>query len=555
MKKKILFLLIIVVGVFLRFYKLGVVPSSLYWDEIINCYDSYSIGQTGMDHHGNYLPVSHLVSYFDYKNPLYTYLDVIPVKVFGLNEFGCRFPSALFGSLTFILVYYLTVVLLSKGGRDKKLVNKAEWVGLLASFLVGVSPWHLQFSRAGFEANINLFLIVLGIYLFIKAVYKKPFNLLLSGVVFGLTPYAYHSSKMIMPVLVLFLAIFFHKFILKNLRWVIMSLVIGLAIIYPLTTKDAQEAVMFRFTETNIFNEEDAVLESNRLREAQGWSLMSNVFYNRRIFHAKKFLKHYFDHFDFEYLFVYGDENLRHGTRYTGLFYLVEFPFLLAGFYFLIKNRKEDKNLWVVIFWLLLSIVPASFTVTTPHAIRTLSGVGAWQIMIGYGFYCTLVGIKKKKGRVIMLLVAGGFLVWNILGYLDYYYKYYPAISDEDWQGGYKSAVEYVKDNYDQYDKILFTNKYGRAYAYLLFYLDYPVKDIQSYLLEREKGGEREVKNVGKVEIREVESAKDNSGRILVVGSGRVPKGFREIKKINFLNGDNAFLIYEYVGDKIETEI
>lgn len=518
--KKIALGLIIFLSFFLRFYKLGEVPPSLYWDEIINCYDSYCLLETGRDHHGRSWPITYLTSYGDFKNPLYTYFGIVPVKVFGLNEFSCRFPSAFFGFLTVVLIYFLAKELFI--GRKKL----GEGVGVLAAFFLAVSPWHLQFSRAGFEANVNLFLIVLGIFLFLRAVNKKRCYLLLSAVVFGLTPYSYHSSKMIMPILVLFLAIFYHKFIRKNLKWVLVSMAVGFLIVFPLMTKEARKSVFFRFSETNIFNEEDSVLISNKLRGREGWSFLANIIHNRRVFYTRKFLKHLTDHFDFDYLFLNGDRNLRHSTQVVGEFYLVEFFLLLAGVYF--GLRKKEKVLLAPGAWLFISLIPASFTISTPHAIRTLSGLGSWQIIGGYGAYQWYKTIKSKGRRLLFLGFFGGSFLISIFYYLNYYYRHYPKEASRYWQYGYKRVVNYIKDNYDKYDKVILTNRYGRAYAYLLFYLEYPPLKIQEQMADLQKKGRGwgEINKFDKFEIGNVNWRMNrNQERWLLIGeAGEFPK-------------------------------
>ena len=38
------------------------------------------------------------------------------------------------------------------------------------------------------------------------------------------------------------------------------------------------------------------------------------------------------------------------------------------------------------------------------------------------------------------------------------------------WQYGYKEVATYINKNYDKYDKILITKKYGEPHEFLLFY-------------------------------------------------------------------------------------
>src|SRR5574337_2158196 len=100
---KVLLTGIVLVAAFLRFYQLGTNPPSLTWDEAAWGYNAYSLGLNGKDEFGRFLPITYLESFVDFKPPMYAYLDVLPVKIFGLNEFATRFPSALFGTLTVLL--------------------------------------------------------------------------------------------------------------------------------------------------------------------------------------------------------------------------------------------------------------------------------------------------------------------------------------------------------------------------------------------------------------------------------------------------------------------
>ena len=89
-----IFLGILILAVMLRFVGLSSNPPSLTWDEASWGYNAYSLGYDLSDEFGKFLPLTYLESFGDFKPPLYAYLDILPVKLFGLTEFAVRFPSA-----------------------------------------------------------------------------------------------------------------------------------------------------------------------------------------------------------------------------------------------------------------------------------------------------------------------------------------------------------------------------------------------------------------------------------------------------------------------------
>src|SRR5260221_9445949 len=117
MKKYLVLFFIIVLASVLRFYQLGHNPPSLTWDEAAWGYNAYALNIDGKDEFGRFLPHDYLESFGDFKPPLYAYLDIVPVKLFGLTEFATRFPSAFFGVLTVLMTYFLTKELFVKSQK------------------------------------------------------------------------------------------------------------------------------------------------------------------------------------------------------------------------------------------------------------------------------------------------------------------------------------------------------------------------------------------------------------------------------------------------------
>src|SRR5579859_7931615 len=120
---KLLFVLIILIAICLRFYQLGINPPSLTWDETAWGYNAYTLGLDGRDEFGRLLPHDYLESFGDFKPPMYAYLDILPIKLFGLTPYAVRFPSAFFGVLTVIITYFLVKQIFPKS-------KNKEWYAL-----------------------------------------------------------------------------------------------------------------------------------------------------------------------------------------------------------------------------------------------------------------------------------------------------------------------------------------------------------------------------------------------------------------------------------------
>jgi len=126
--RKKLFWAILILAFALRFYQLGQIPLTLDWDENSNAYNAYSILKTGKDEYGQSFPITNR-SFDDYKPPLYMYLNIPTVAIYGLTQYAARLPSALFGFLTIPLIYLLT-----------KQLFKKESIAYLAMLFLAISP-------------------------------------------------------------------------------------------------------------------------------------------------------------------------------------------------------------------------------------------------------------------------------------------------------------------------------------------------------------------------------------------------------------------------------
>lgn len=427
--KKYLILIILLLAFGLRFYHLGSNPPSPYWEEAALGYDAYSILKTGKDFHGNSWPLVAFESFGDYKPSLYFYAAVPSVALFGLNTFSVRFPSALFGTLTVLLVYLLI---------------KNKRTALIASLLLAISPWHLQLSRAGFEANLGLFFIVLGIF-------WNP--------ALALSMYAYHANRILAPLLFLVFAVTgrVKKIWLNSLLFLIIALPLFINLNSPLIKQ--------RFAETSAFATLDPIIKSNQLIAADGGGIIARLIHHRYWQYSQIFLKNYFDHFNFNYLFLSGDTNPRHSIQTVGGLYLIQLPFLLYGL--LLSLKKRTKVDLLLLAWLFLAPIPAAITLASPHALRSLAMIIPLTIFTALGL------VRFRKIFIIILFL-------ELSRYLYLYHQVYPFKWSSQWQSGYQEMVQYVDANQDKYNHIYITRSLGRPSIYYWFYTQTDPRLVQA---------------------------------------------------------------------------
>lgn len=477
-KVYILLALIVLLAAVIRFYKVSEVPVSLYWDEASILYNAYSVVETGKDEYGEKLPVL-FRSLHDYKSPLYVYLSVVSVKIFGLNEFAVRFPSNLSGTLAVLFTFFLfkELALLNK---SKKIKINPNTLGLIGAFLLAISPWHIYFSRPGFEANLALFWIIAGAFLFMKYVNTQNFKYLdLSMVILALSVYSYRSALLFVPLLLLAFYIIFRKQMVKkkNILRLGFSSLIFFIIVVPFIPYAISSEGLTRQKQVNIFsNVTHQLNEAAIKREEAGNNLTSKIIYNRRLVYATEISRNYITHFSPLFLFIDGDPNPRHGSEGMGLMHLWEFPFLILGILCLFKIGRP--LLFVVGAWVILAPISSALSYPAPHALRGLDLIPIPQLLVALGILYLFSLFSKHQ--IIIKVILIGVVLFSSFYFFNQYFKVTPAIASSSWADGYKDLVHYTSSVDDKYEKIVVSGHYWRPYIYYLIYTKYDPKEFQN---------------------------------------------------------------------------
>jgi len=466
---KIALLLITILAFCLRVYKLDTIPNSLNPDEAALGYTSYSLLRTLADEHGKFLPLT-LQSFGDWKLPLYSYAGIIPVALFGLNEFSTRFVSTISGVIGVLLIYFISLIVFNK-----------KHIALISALLFCLSPWSIYFSRGAFEVNLSTTIFLGGLLAFIKSVNRSKKNeklLIISLILFGLTLFTQHNYIAFSPLFVLSLVIIFRKRIEWNGR---IFAAIGLfclliAISYVATAMGGSNKISTLL----ILNDKNVLY--NRVEKLRGDKAPKNQLLER-ILHTKypgafyQIGQNYINSFSPIFLFNKGGENLAHNLGDFGNFYLFDTILLFVGFSGLFWNK--EKSLPLLLAWFFIAPIPSSVTRDAPTSTRLFTIMPLFILIASYGAYQILSFLKK---RTIKNYIAKGALTLlffiNVLYFLDIYFVHLNTQKVRFWRYGYREAVR-LTQNYPKHSVVMRAPE-NFPYIYFLFYEKYdPLKFIK----------------------------------------------------------------------------
>lgn len=535
MKNKIfiaVFVFVLIIGVFLRFYKLGDTPNSLDWDEVSQGYNAYSILETGKDEFGTSHPFT-IRSFNDYKPPVYVYLTTIPVKIFGISPFSVRFPSTLAGSLSILLVFGLVYEIFRKEKYAKK-------VALLSMFFFSISPMSIQFSRTGFDANVAVFFVLLGSWIFIRYLSKEKIWPIFVGVFFlEVSVYTAHSEKIFAPLFFICLLFYGRKFFLRK-KTILIGLIAFFGFLNIFWFLDQETKVRSKSVLFTASTQESFETPIRQMAFDKDHNDHLNAFlHNRRLVYVSKYIGNYLSHFNLNYLFVHGD-NARHHASGMGILYITSLPFILLGIFFVI--RKKIYPSYILFAWILIAPVASSFAVDAPNYQRSLIFLPTFHVFEALGWIYLFFFISRIKfSRIYIGIIIILFSV-NVSYYLHQYFAHTDTDYGKYWQYGYKEAIDYTKKYVDSKKRIIFAQDIEQGYMFYLFYNNY---DPRKYLSE--KGSNRintpcySINNAYFGQCREM----IGKGDIYITIKGESSSDFRRIKKIDYLNNETAVEIFE----------
>ena len=196
-KQKLLFIAIVLIAIFFRFYQIMAIPGGLFPDEAANGIDINSMQQ------------GQLQPFYERGNgreALFFYMLWGSIEVFGKGHWQHHIISALVGLLAVVGCFLVTKQLFTLFAKDEQSKSWAVTTALLAAFFMAASSWHTVLSRTAFRANLIPLFTAFTFYFMLLAYKaetrgKRYLWSAITGATFALGFYSYIAYRIMVPLL------------------------------------------------------------------------------------------------------------------------------------------------------------------------------------------------------------------------------------------------------------------------------------------------------------------------------------------------------------------
>ncbi len=484
MKIKVLKISLFIITIFftlsLRLVSIDKVPPGITTDAASIGYDAYSLSLTLKDQYGKTWPIF-LRDFGSFQSPLYGYLTIIPIKIFGPEIWVINLVSVLSGTVLSGVTFWLIYSLLEK--------NKFV-IASLGMFAVAISPWSVLFSRSVTESNLAVTFLALGLT-FLMLSLKQIKLLILAAIFLAISTYAYHAERLISFLLVFTLLFTFKKYFLKHKFWISIFLIVFIVIQIP--------QLLLSFSPGS----------TRRMAQVNYWSPRPSA-WEKFNFIGSEFATHYLAYFSVRNLFTDPDPQQARSIPNLSVFYpWMVIPFFL-GIKYLVDNRKNNLVKLIIVSAIIMPI-PAALTKEPFYTARVISLLWVITIIISLGLGSLLSYINKPFIRMATLIVIFSISLFQL--YL-HYFIFLPNERSDNYSYPYIKLTEEIRKYPDKHF-VIDTGRESQSYIIFALYWKYNPKFLQKqtqfdvkedYYSDTSFTGERIIDNL---EIRPIYWKKD----------------------------------------------
>lgn len=534
-KTTIILVFILLFSAFLRFFHLSTNPPGIMPDEAQFAYYAYSILETGQTPFGgiNYLSFREFLG--GVFSPVYSYILIPFIKIFGMSIFTERMPSALFGVFASLLLYFLIKQLF--GSR------KTACIGAL---LFAINPWALFYSHQGRFEMMSIFFVLLGMNAFFYGlVAKKRWYFVLSALVLGISLHAGNATKIVVPLLSVALILYDWKNTKKQRKHIRIFALVVLAFLLLVVQAMFGDGQIGNYQRSALIRRSEIERQVNYEREhslAPLWA--SSIFHNKATVVFNTYVAEFSQVFSVNWLFINGHGNLQESLGRHGQYLLFEIPFFFIGLYL---SFQKKRNGLFLLAWLFAGNIPGAITSGHFYPYRSILFLPVPIIYSALGI-TWFIEYVKRLGK-IKYIVLGGFMLFSsiiLASFLFTFYYDYPAYVSE-WR--YKEQTEmlaYAVGQKDTYEHIFVDANYAFIYAFMT---TFPPVEFRNAVKREETYRDVPVTVLGKyvfgvfpIDKIATPSAYFPKKSLVITNGGKIPKNIPLVKE--FEGAEPLHIVY-----------
>lgn len=456
-KEIILLIAIILIGIFLRFHKLGEIPNGMYKDEAVTGYNAFSILETGKDEYGKTYPIAFRF-FGSYSPPLYVNLTSFAMSFLGVSIISVRFVSFLSGVLLILIMYLFLKTIFER---------KNKYIPLIGAFIFSISPWGIFFSRAGYEINLGFLLFSLGAY-FLWIGLEKYKYLVFGFLTLSLSTYGAHTQRFLVPLFLLFYILFYKKILFS--KKVLKNTILGLSTAFIIQIPNIY--LLFTpalWTKNNLFYSNVIMTQADKFG-----SIFPKVISYPLAF-LREFFSQYLTYFSPRSLFFLEDPDFQRSAPELSVFYFwMVIPYFLGWYHVLVKREKVFYK--YLLLMLLIIPVPLALSSDPFSTQRGLSLLLPFTILITIGL-SRIIEKTGKKGLVVLL----SFCFLSLVFLWRSYFVLLPHERAKNWDYGIEELVQEIQKRPNEIF-VIDQTRTGPIYSGLAFYLKYPPQKFHEEL-------------------------------------------------------------------------
>ncbi|MBI5733108.1 hypothetical protein HY967_04110, partial [Candidatus Jorgensenbacteria bacterium] len=370
---------ILAVAFLLRTISLDTYPIGLYSDEAAFGYNASLLLKTGHDEYGRFWPVS-FESFGDWKPPMQGWLAIPFIALLGLEEVAVRLPSAILGTATVGVIYFLAQTIVRPCLATAR-PGHFRLMPLVAALMLTISPWHIFMSRTAMLVAVEVFFVSLGVLGLIKGlnysiiptkatsdvakagIYLHRFRIkrfdrpeltaegsgmtminwwwIVSAISFSGAIYSYYGSRVTVPLILSAFTVAYFNELKLRFRELLIPVIVGATLLSPLVVQSIKEPLILtgRAKTTSVFFNDNVRIQLWDAHTKAGLKMVppvvSRFFDNKLYFYIRDISGRYLSHFSPQFLFLNGDSRPPFKIPNLGYLHMVDVPFFLLGLYLL----------------------------------------------------------------------------------------------------------------------------------------------------------------------------------------------------------------------------